>query len=73
MLFARLREVRRKIAEQRRVPAYVILHDAALRSIARNAPSSIEELAAVRNVGRRRAADFGEAIFATIREHQSNR
>jgi len=67
VLFARLREARRKIAEERGVPAFVILHDSALRAIARHPPASLEDLAAVRNVGRKRAADFGDTILAAIR------
>jgi superfamily II DNA helicase RecQ len=72
LLFSKLREARRKIAEQRGVPAYVILHDSALRNIARSVPASIDALAAVRNVGPKRAADFGEAILAVVREHKSD-
>jgi len=67
LLFASLREARRKIADERGVPAFVILHDSALRAIARHPPASIEDLAAIRNVGRKRAADFGEIILAAIR------
>jgi ATP-dependent DNA helicase RecQ len=73
LLFARLREVRRKIAEERGVPAFVILHDTALRAIAREFPASISELAAIRNVGRKRAADLGDAILAVVREHKTHR
>jgi ATP-dependent DNA helicase RecQ len=70
-LFAKLREVRRKIADERGVPAFVILHDSALREIARRLPRSEADLAAVRNVGQKRAADLGEAILNAVRRHQS--
>ncbi len=69
-LFDKLRQVRRTIAEERRVPAYVILHDSALREIARRLPRSEEELAGIRNVGRKRAADLGEAILDVVRRHE---
>ena len=72
VLFAKLREVRRKIAEERGVPAFVILHDSVLREIARHPPASIEDLAAIRNVGRKRAADFGDIILAAIRAQTRN-
>ena len=44
-LFERLRAVRRKLAEGRGLPAYMILHDSALREMARIYPASEEELA----------------------------
>jgi ATP-dependent DNA helicase RecQ len=67
VLFGKLREARRRIADERGVPAFVILHDSALREIARHPPASIEALATIRNVGRRRASNFGEAVLAVIR------
>jgi ATP-dependent DNA helicase RecQ len=72
-LFAKLRQARRKIAEDRGVPAYVILHDSALRAIARNSPASIEDLAAIARVGPKRAADFGEIILQAVRAHNTKR
>lgn len=72
-LFAKLREARRKIAEDRGVPAFVILHDSALRAIARNPPASREALAAIRNVGPKRATDFGDAILDAVRAYNTSR
>ena len=69
VLFDKLRQLRRKIAEERGVPAFVILHDSALREIARRLPRSEAELAVVRNVGRKRAAELGEAILDVVRRH----
>jgi ATP-dependent DNA helicase RecQ len=68
-LFDKLRQLRRKIAEERGVPAFVILHDLALREISRRLPRLESELAAIRNVGRKRAADLGEAILEVVRAH----
>jgi ATP-dependent DNA helicase RecQ len=70
VLFDKLRQLRRKIAEERGVPAFVILHDSALREISRRLPRSEAELASVRNVGRKRAADLGEAILDVVRRHR---
>ena len=70
-LFQKLRQARRKIAEERGVPAFVVLHDSALREIARQHPASMDELAAIRNVGRKRAADLGEALLKIVREHRA--
>ncbi len=68
-LFDNLRQLRRKIAEERGVPAYVILHDSVLREIARRLPRTEAELAGIRNVGQKRAAELGEAILDVVRRH----
>jgi superfamily II DNA helicase RecQ len=68
-LFERLRAVRRKLAEARGVPAYIILHDAALRQMARVYPATEEELAGISRVGPKRASEFGEQFLAVIAEH----
>jgi ATP-dependent DNA helicase RecQ len=70
-LFGKLRQLRSKIAQERGVPDFFILHVSALREISRRLPLTEAELAAVRNVGRKRAADLGNAIMVIIREHKS--
>jgi ATP-dependent DNA helicase RecQ len=67
-LFERLRRVRLQIASERGVPAYFILHDSALRRIARARPRNEEELASIKGVGAARAADFGAVLLAVVRE-----
>ena len=61
-LFERLRAVRRKLAEERGLPAYFILHDAALRQMARDYPANEDELALISGVGEKRSRQFG-AVF----------
>jgi ATP-dependent DNA helicase RecQ len=68
-LFDRLRAVRRELAEARGLPAYMILHDSALRQMARVCPQTVEELAQTTHVGPRKAADFGEQFLAAITDH----
>lgn len=69
-LFERLRMVRRRMAERRGLPAYMILHDSALREMARRYPRSIEELTEIARVGSRRASQFGEEFLKVIAEHE---
>ena len=52
VLFSRLRELRKRLADERGVPAYVIFGDATLRQMARGYPSNTGEYA--RNFRRRR-------------------
>ena len=73
-LFEQLRELRRKLAAERRVPAYVLFNDATLRDMARLRPGSPEALRAIRGVGERKVADLGTPFLETIssfcREHR---
>jgi ATP-dependent DNA helicase RecQ len=68
-LFERLRELRKRLAQGRGLPAYVILHDSALRHIARAYPETREHFAAIPGIGPKRAADFGELFLNEIRKY----
>jgi ATP-dependent DNA helicase RecQ len=66
-LFERLRQLRRELAAERGVPPYVIFHDATLRELARLRPATLGQLFAVRGIGERKAADYGERVLALLR------
>jgi ATP-dependent DNA helicase RecQ len=68
-LFERLRGVRHKLATERGLPAYCILHDSALRQMARDYPITVEELAQIPHVGLKRANDFGVQFLGEIQDH----
>ncbi|HLA85696.1 MAG TPA: RecQ family ATP-dependent DNA helicase [Thermoguttaceae bacterium] len=68
-LFDHLRQWRRAKATERGVPAYVILHDTVLRSIAEFRPTSIDMLREVWGMGEKKVVDFGEELIALVREH----
>jgi ATP-dependent DNA helicase RecQ len=68
-LFAHLRDVRRELAQQRGVPAYVIFSDAALRDMARRRPTTPEEFLAVHGVGEAKLKQFGERFMAAVRSY----
>lgn len=65
-LFERLRRWRRRIAEARGKPAWTILDDKALRTIAREKPGSPAALLRCKGIGEKRLADFGEAILDLV-------
>ncbi len=65
-LFESLRNLRREIAQQRNVPAYVLFSDATLRDMARIRPSSPNALLAVRGVGEKKLADIGQRFLDEI-------
>jgi len=65
-LFDALREVRRSLAAEAGVPAYVIFHDSTLREIAAARPTTFSELAQVNGVGRNKLERYGEAMLAAV-------
>jgi ATP-dependent DNA helicase RecQ len=72
-LFESLRALRRQVAQERGVPAYVIFGDATLRDMARLRPASPASFLNVRGVGQRKLADLGPRFLSSIaaycREH----
>jgi ATP-dependent DNA helicase RecQ len=68
-LFETLRGVRSKLAEERGVPPYVILHDSTLRELARVRPSSLERMRYISGIGDARLRDHGERLLEIIRQH----
>ncbi len=68
-LFSTLRALRKKLADERSVPPYVIFSDVTLRHMARSYPQSGGQFIAVPGVGDKKLADFGEAFMTAITEH----
>ena len=69
LLFERLRVLRRKLADERNVPAYVIFSDVSLREMARAYPTTASEFRRVPGVGEQKLKDFAEPILAGIAEY----
>jgi len=65
-LFESLRTLRRKVADERDVPAYVLFSDATLREMARVRPGSSSALLGIRGVGERKVADLGTRFLELI-------
>ena len=68
-LFDALRELRRELAEEGKVPPYVIFHDATLREFAARRPASRAEMGEVSGVGAKKLEAFGDAFLAVIRQY----
>jgi ATP-dependent DNA helicase RecQ len=62
-VFGQLRAWRAAAAKEQGVPAYVIFHDATLRQIAAQSPSTLSELATVSGVGETKLARYGQQIL----------
>ncbi|MEO1922586.1 MAG: DNA helicase RecQ [Sphingomonadaceae bacterium] len=68
-LFDALRELRRELAEEGKVPPYVIFHDATLREFAARRPASRAEMGEVSGVGAKKLEAYGDAFLAVIRQY----
>ena len=65
-LLRRLKDLRRQIAAERGVPAYVIFPDRTLEEMAATRPTSFAELSEVRGVGQAKLDAFGEAFLEVL-------
>ncbi len=67
-LFERLRKLRRKLADERGVAAFIVFSDVTLREIAARKPVTLEEFSAIPGVGARKLAEFGRAFVELVKE-----
>lgn len=69
LLFERLRALRRQLADERGVPAYIIFSDVSLREMARNYPTNMGEFRRIAGVGEQKLKDFAEPFLSEIRAY----
>lgn len=67
VLFEKLKALRRRLAEERAVPAYVVFPDRSLLDMAARRPQDRVALAAVHGVGEAKLKEYGEAFLAVLR------
>lgn len=72
-LFARLRFLRKQIADLENIPPYIVFNDATLQEMAEFLPTSKVEMLEINGVGERKFERFGQAFMSLIKEHQNNR
>jgi ATP-dependent DNA helicase RecQ len=64
----RLREWRQGQAKERKVPAFVVMHDTSLDDLCRKKPASLAELRDVHGFGAKKTADYGHQILEIVAE-----
>jgi len=69
VLFGRLRNLRKQLADERSVPAYVIFGDATLRDMARQYPASKDAMRGIFGVGEKKLEEFGGVFAAVVAGH----
>ena len=68
-LFERLRQLRKRLADEQAVPPYIIFSDVSLRQMARDFPANESEFARISGVGERKLREFGAVFLAEIVTH----
>ncbi len=71
MLFDRLRRLRKQLADERNVPAYIVFSDVTLRQMARDYPAGECEFARISGAGKK-LREFGDVFLAEIAAHVEN-
>ena len=66
-LYQRLRELRKRLAEEQDIPAYLVFTNAALEDMCRRRPATPEEFLEVSGVGKRKLERYGEEFLRMIR------
>jgi ATP-dependent DNA helicase RecQ len=69
ILFDKLRELRRKVAKQKKIPPYVIFQDTSLEDMATKYPISMTEFQNITGVGRGKAKKFAAPFIKMITEY----
>ncbi|MFE8046097.1 ATP-dependent DNA helicase RecQ [Brenneria goodwinii] len=71
-LFAKLRKLRKSIADEANIPPYVVFSDATLLEMAELMPITAAELLNINGVGQRKLERFGSPFMTMIRDHVDN-
>jgi ATP-dependent DNA helicase RecQ len=67
-LFSKLKALRKKLADARHVPAYMVFNDATLMAMSSQMPRNEEEMRLVSGVGPKKWVEYGEIFLAALRE-----
>ena len=68
-LFEKLRELRKRLADERSVPAYIVFSDITLRQMAHDLPQTEADFSKMSGVGSRKLAEFGTVFLDEIKRY----
>jgi len=68
-LFEKLRRLRKELADERDVPAYIVFSDATLREMARSYPKNEREFSQLPGVGAKKTEDFAGPFLDVIEDY----
>jgi ATP-dependent DNA helicase RecQ len=66
-LYNALRELRRKLADEQAVPAYIIFHDKTLQEMARLRPQKLQDMQFISGVGEQKLKRYGQTFLDEIK------
>lgn len=72
ILFAQLRALRKELADDRKVPAYVIFGDATLRQMARDYPEKEADMVGIFGMGEKKLAEYATTFATEIANYLEN-
>ena len=70
-LFDELKALRRKLAEEKKVPAYIIFSDAAITDMCKKLPTSAEEFLEVSGVGKVKLELYGDLFLEILKAYKN--
>jgi ATP-dependent DNA helicase RecQ len=68
-LFDRLRQLRKRIADEQAVPPYVVFADSSLKLMAQQQPQTLEAFSQISGVGSHKLSRYGDRFTAEIRAY----
>ncbi len=68
-LFAKLRELRKSIADSEDIAPFIVFNDATLSELARIQPLTTQQMLAVSGIGDVKLTRYGQAFLSLIKEH----
>lgn len=68
-LFAKLRKLRKAIADEENIPPYVVFNDATLIELSEIQPISPSEMLGINGIGQRKLERFGRPFMQLIKQH----
>ena len=68
MLFEELRALRKRLADQQAIPAYIVLSDKTLHQLAIQRPTTLEEFGMVSGIGEYKKEKYGKDFIELIQQ-----
>ncbi|WEK55250.1 MAG: DNA helicase RecQ [Candidatus Cohnella colombiensis] len=69
-LFDALRQLRKQLADEERLPPFVIFHDSTLQEMCRLKPQTEADMRAVKGIGEAKLAKYGSAFLQVLRKYR---
>lgn len=72
-LFSKLREIRKKIAAEEKLPAYAVFTDEQLANLVKTKPETIESMQKINGIGSMKAEKYGAEFLKALAPSQNSK